>query len=65
MEQANKNLIERYVYDVTRRLPEKEREDVMKELRANIYDMLPEGASEDAVKKVLYELGSPVSLAEK
>jgi len=65
MERTNNNLIERYVYDVARRLPEKDREDVKKELRANIYDMLPEGASEDAVKKVLYELGSPVSLAEK
>ena len=65
MENKTGNLIERYVYDVARRLPEKEREDVMKELRANIYDMLPEGASEDDVKKVLYELGSPVSLAEK
>ena len=65
MEQANRNLIERYVYDVARRLPEKDREDVKKELRANIYDMLPQGAGEDDVKKVLYELGSPVSLAEK
>ena len=65
MEKSNNNLIERYVYDVARRLPEKDREDVKKELRANIYDMLPEGAGEDAVKKVLYELGSPVSLAEK
>ena len=65
MESKTSNLIERYVHDVARRLPEKEREDVKKELRANIYDMLPEGASEDAVKKVLYELGSPASLAEK
>ena len=65
MEQPNKNLIERYVYDVTRRLPEKDREDVKKELRANIYDMLPENANDEAVKKVLYELGSPASLAEQ
>ncbi len=65
MEKTNNNLIERYVYDVARRLPEKDREDVKKELRANIYDMLPEGASDDAVKKVLYELGSPASLAEQ
>ena len=65
MEQANKNLIERYVYDVTRRLPEKDREDVKKELRANIYDMLPDNANDEAVKKVLYELGSPASLAEQ
>ncbi len=65
MEQANKNLIERYVYDVARRLPEKDREDVKKELRANIYDMLPENATDEAIKKVLYELGSPASLAEQ
>ena len=65
MEQANKNLIERYVYDVTRRLPEKDREDVKKELRANIYDMLSENANDEAMKKVLYELGSPASLAEQ
>ena len=65
MERSNNNLIERYVYDVARRLPEKDREDVKKELRANIYDMLPENASDEAIKKVLYELGSPASLAEK
>lgn len=58
-------LIERYVYDVARRLPEKDREEVKKELRANIYDMLPDGATDEDIKKVLYELGSPVSLAEK
>lgn len=65
MEKAYNNLIERYVYDVARRLPEKDREDVKKELRANIYDMLPDGMGDEAVKKVLYELGSPASLAEK
>lgn len=59
------NMIERYVYDVARRLPEKDREEVKKELRANIYDMLPEEADDEAIKKVLYELGSPASLAEK
>ena len=53
MESKANNLIERYVHDVARRMPDKEREDVKQELRANIYDMLPEGASEDAVKKVL------------
>ncbi|MPM56068.1 hypothetical protein SDC9_102867 [bioreactor metagenome] len=59
------NTIERYVYDVARRLPEKEREDVKDELRANIYDMLPEGVTEEQIRKVLYELGSPASLAGK
>ncbi len=59
------NMIERYVQDVARRLPEKDREDVKKELRANIYDMLAGDESDEAVKKVLYQLGSPASLAEK
>lgn len=59
------SLIERYVQDVARRLPEKDREEVKKELRANIYDMLKGDESDEAVKKVLYSLGSPASLAEK
>jgi len=59
------NLIERYVYDVTRRLPEKDRDEVRKELESNIYDMLPESADETEIKRVLHQLGSPASLAEK
>ncbi len=59
------NLIDRYVYDVTRRLPEKERSEVDKELRANVYDMLPEEAGEEEIKRVLYQLGSPARLAEQ
>ena len=60
-----KNWIERYIYDVTRRLPETEREDVAKELNANILDMLPEDPSEEEVKTVLKGLGIPAELAEK
>ena len=59
------NLIERYVYDVIRRLPEKERDEVSKELKSNIYDMLPDSAGQNEIKSILYELGPPVSLAEK
>jgi len=59
------NLIERYVYDVTHRLPEKDRDEVSKELKFNIYDMLSDNADENEIKTVLYELGSPSSLAEK
>lgn len=40
------DMIDRYIYDVIRRLPEKERADVRQELRANIYDMLPEAPSD-------------------
>ena len=57
--------IERYTYDVVRRLPEKDREDVGRELRANIYDMMPENAGEEEIKAVLTGLGPPAELAEQ
>lgn len=59
------NLIDRYIYEVTRRLPEHERADVEKELRANIYDMLPDDADDQDIAAVLKELGSPFSLANQ
>lgn len=59
------NLIERYVQEVIKRLPENEREDVYKELMANIYDMLSENPSDAEVKRVLEELGAPAKLAEQ
>lgn len=59
-----KNMIERYVYDVTRRLPENSQNEVTKELIANIEDMLGEDRSDANIKKVLIELGEPRVLAE-
>jgi ABC-type multidrug transport system fused ATPase/permease subunit len=59
------SLIDRYVYDVTRRLPEKSRPDVEKELRANIADMLPENASQEDITRVLTSLGDPAKLSEQ
>ena len=58
-------MIERYIHDVTRRLPEAERAEVQRELAANINDMLPESASEQDVIKVLQSLGSPRLMAEQ
>jgi len=58
-------LIERYVYDVTRRLPESSRADVERELKANINDMLPENPSSDDVERVLASMGAPAKLAEQ
>ncbi|HKL94680.1 MAG TPA: hypothetical protein VJZ69_05285 [Clostridia bacterium] len=60
-----KNLIEMYVYEVKKQLPESERAEVGRELEANIYDMLPENPSENEIKSVLEKLGSPEKLAEK
>ena len=59
------DLIERYIYDVTRRLPEDERAEVKRELEANIADMLPDGASEQEIIDVLTKLGPPRVLAEQ
>ena len=58
-------LIERYVQAVTERLPESTRDDVARELRANIEDMLPDDARERDVRAVLEKMGSPVALANE
>jgi len=57
--------IERYIYEVTRRLPEKDREEVSRELYSNICDMLPENASEEEIKAVLNGFGPPAALSEQ
>lgn len=59
------NYIERYVNDVIRRLPEKDRDEVRKELKSNIYDMLSDDTDDNEIKSVLYKMGPPASLAEK
>lgn len=56
-------LIEAYIYEVTRRVPEKVRDDIALELRSTIEDMLSENYSEVEVKNVLSKLGNPVELA--
>lgn len=56
-------MIDRYIYAVTKRLPEDMREEVKVELKANINDMLSENPSDEEVEKVLYELGHPRVLA--
>ncbi|WP_316568794.1 HAAS signaling domain-containing protein [Neobacillus sp. YIM B06451] len=57
------NLIEIYVHEVTRRLPEKNREDIALELESTIADMLPDEPTQEDVKAVLEKMGNPVSLA--
>jgi hypothetical protein len=57
------NLIDVYIGEVTRRLPEKNREDIALELRSAIGDMLPEDYTEEDVKDVLAEMGNPAVLA--
>ena len=57
------NLIDSYIHEVTRRLPQKSREDIGLELKSTIEDMLPLEYTEKDVKQVLQQLGNPVSLA--
>jgi hypothetical protein len=57
------SLIERYVYDVVRHLPQVQREDIKKELISLIDDMMPENNND--VEAVLYKLGKPSLLADK
>ncbi len=57
------SLIELYIQEVIRRLPEKQREDIAMELHSTIEDMLPDDYSEEEVKAVLSELGNPAVLA--
>lgn len=58
-------IIDKYVYAVAEKLPENIREDIKKELYANIEDMLPESPSEDDIRRVLEKIGDPVKLANE
>ncbi len=64
------SLVERYIAQVGRRLPEKNRADIEAEIRSMLEDMLEEknqaGAANEAnVKAALQQLGDPALLAEK
>ncbi|MDX8345374.1 HAAS signaling domain-containing protein [Rossellomorea sp. YZS02] len=56
-------LVELYIQEVMRRLPEKNREDIALELKSSIEDMLPEDYTENDVREVLVSLGDPAVLA--
>ena len=58
-------LIDRYIGEVVRRLPEKEREDIGQELRSTMEDLLPEGYSEKEERELLMKFGEPAVLAGK
>lgn len=58
-------LIDRYISEVTRRLPAKEREDIGRELRSTLEDMLPAGYSEKEERELLVKFGDPAVLAGK
>ncbi|UVI33353.1 hypothetical protein [Paenibacillus spongiae] len=63
-------LIDRYIYAVTQRLPEQQRADIKQELQGLIEDMMEERApagqaSREVAEGVLLELGHPNALAAK
>ncbi|GIO27260.1 HAAS signaling domain-containing protein [Ornithinibacillus bavariensis] len=63
-------MVNRYIYAVTQKLPQSQREDIAAELRSLIEDMLEERAgagdiSDEMVNEVLLELGSPREMAQK
>lgn len=65
-----KDMMSRYVYDVVRRLPKNQREDIEKELYTLIEDMLNERAGDKGIENkdiedVLAELGSPANMARQ
>ena len=60
-EMTMREMIERYVYDVVRRLPQSQREDISRELRTLIDDMMEERADngrteQENAEEVLKEL---------
>jgi hypothetical protein len=61
-------LIERYIYAVTKSFPKKQKMEIEEELKANIEDMVEQNngneSHEEKVKKVLLELGDPEILAD-
>ncbi len=57
--------IEKYVYDVIRRLPKNDRDRAKADLYAKINAMLPNEPSDDDVARVLNSLGSTVEMAEQ
>lgn len=61
------NLIDRYIAEVGRHLPEKNRTDIEAEIRSMVEDMLEErgGHDEKVIVETLEELGDPKSLAAK
>lgn len=64
------DLVNRYIYAVTKGLPATQREDIEKELRGLIDDMLAESAGDSQptqkdAEAVLLELGEPSQLADR
>lgn len=58
-----KDMIERYIYEVTKRVPQETREEIRLELQSLIEDMC--AAEECSVEEALQKLGSPAEFAKR
>jgi len=62
-------MIKNYLYTVGKYLPTSQRDDILKDLEANIYELLEEAHgdreySQEEVEDVLYKMGNPKKVAE-
>ena len=55
--------IKKYIYAVTKNLPEKDRKEVSQELQGNIMDMLGDDQSEENIRKTLEKMGNPYEMS--
>ncbi len=64
----NNDLLERYLYDIGRRLPAGQRDDILKELRSALLDALEERGGQLTAKdmvEVIRQFGRPADVAAK
>ncbi len=66
------NLLDRYIYDLSQRLPQKGSADVLREIRSTLEDMIEERSGKDQhaaddalIRDVLIEFGSPQKVADE
>lgn len=60
------DLVEKYIYDVVRRLPQGQRQDIELELRSIIEDMIENSLDDsESLEDILKKLGAPSELARK
>ena len=63
MARQENDMAERYIYEVTRRVPKGQREEIQLELRELISDMMERDGAQ--IEEVLAELGNPKDFAQK
>lgn len=67
MTEKDRDLMERYIYEVVRRVPKGQREEIQMELEELITDMMEkrEKDNDNPIQEILTELGNPKDFAQK